>query len=187
MPSTPTLKGKLRIEISGMVATRLARSAYRAACLAVILYMIIIAFDVGNYLSFCFPMKGTSMDPVIVQGDLIIVEPVNISSVRVGDIVVYRSLGENIAHRVIAVQKYSGMTSLTVKGDNNPAPDGGYVTSASIVGRVAVTVPYAGALISLTPPYNALLLFIPACVFVLDYLSGHPKHKVSLTASLPRS
>ena len=165
----------------------LARSAYRAACMAVILCMIIIAFDVGNYLSFCFPMRGTSMDPAIVQGDLVIVEPANISSIRVGDVVVYRSLGENIAHRVIAVQNINGTTSLTVKGDNNPAQDGGYVTSVSLVGRVAVIISYAGALISLTPPYNALLLFIPACVFVLDYLSGYLKHKVSLTASFPRS
>jgi signal peptidase I len=57
-----------------------------------------------------FRAPGRSMHPTIYDGDIITVEPVQTDAVRVGDILLYRT-GENvIAHRVIAIRNRDPLT-----------------------------------------------------------------------------
>jgi signal peptidase I len=155
----------------------LARRTYHIAYdAAVIFSVIIIAFNLGNYAHLCFPVNGISMEPAIWNGDLAVVEPVGISSVRVGDMVVYHAGGIDIIHRVVAVQNVEGTVALTVKGDNNPRPDGGLVTSFSLVGKVVLIIKYLGFPMDLPSPYNYVLPLILVCLLAADYLMGREKH-----------
>lgn len=69
-------------------------------------------------------------------GDRLILEPVRLSAVRRGDIVVYRvnrNGGESESvHRVTRVMP----NGLVVQGDNNRCPDKTLVTSRNLIGRV---------------------------------------------------
>lgn len=83
------------------------------------------------------------MEPTISVGSLIVSEKTDIESVRVGDIVCFRSkspdmLGKIITHRVteITVGK-SGETLLVTKGDANLTVDGYYVDAGNLVGVVS--------------------------------------------------
>lgn len=70
------------------------------------------------------------MLPVLDQGDRLII--VDCPAPRPGDVIIFSSYGEIIAHRVRRVR--SGV--LITQGDNNPEPDSEHVQSADILGRV---------------------------------------------------
>jgi len=57
------------------------------------------------------------MHPTICDGDIITVQPVLIANVRVGDIVLYRTEENAIAHRVIAIRNRDPFTQ---SADLNP-------------------------------------------------------------------
>ena len=52
-----------------------------------------------------FRAPGHSMFPTIMANETIIVEPVEPGAVKLGDIIVYRTNGRLIAHRVICIQQ----------------------------------------------------------------------------------
>ncbi len=52
-----------------------------------------------------FETKGGSMSPAIVDGEIIKVEPIAVSEIRPGDIILYEAGNRIIAHRVIRTIK----------------------------------------------------------------------------------
>lgn len=78
---------------------------------------------------------GSSMSPILRKGNKIYVEPVEISDLSVGDIVLYRR-GENmVAHRLVGIeQKNNGFIFLT-KGDTFSSEDEP-LREKDIIGRV---------------------------------------------------
>lgn len=77
-------------------------------------------------------VEGTSMEPTLQTGDVVIVvRRVKLSDLSVGDIVVYRRGSSLIIHRVVSL----GPSDVVTKGDNNWAPDPP-VPYEAIVGRV---------------------------------------------------
>lgn len=74
----------------------------------------------------------------------------------VGDIIMYRSTGSTVTHRIIALESGGYRT----KGDaNNTADQGKAITQAQIVGKVVAIVPGAGAALRfLRSPLGMLLL-----------------------------
>jgi signal peptidase I len=94
---------------------------------------------------------GSSMEPALNSGDLMIIKPVLASEVKVGDIIVYNvpplirerySYPLVIAHRVIKVSTEPGTTFRT-KGDN-ASEDPFTVMPSEIRGKVSKQIPYAG-------------------------------------------
>jgi hypothetical protein len=57
---------------------------------------------------------GTSMIPLICAGDSVVITPISISDVQVGDVVVFKSRDQFIVHRVVGRQGVSFLE----KGDN---------------------------------------------------------------------
>ncbi|MGC8847858.1 MAG: signal peptidase I [Conexivisphaera sp.] len=132
-------------------------SKYRRACTilryaadaALILAVISAALLLLNRLGVVFPVEGISMPPVLHTGDLALVAPTSVSSVPLGDVIVYRSpMDIFVIHRVI--ERGSGY--VVVKGDNNPFPDPWDVTNSMLVGRVFAVVDYLGYMA--LPPYT---------------------------------
>jgi signal peptidase I len=94
-------------------------------------------------------VDGTSMLPTLEGGDLVVIQSVPISSVHIGDIIVYNGLcsasGLSVVHRVVAVTSSGG---LITEGDNNPGPDQSIgiasrpITQQCLEGRVVFAIPY---------------------------------------------
>jgi signal peptidase I len=80
---------------------------------------------------------GTSMEPNLTAGDLIVVRP---GTYRVGDIVAYRADGRLVVHRV--VEAHGGR--LVLRGDANGTVDPLRPTAAEVLGEVRLRVPGLG-------------------------------------------
>ena len=93
-------------------------------------------------------VDGYSMLPTLEGGDLVVIQGVPISDIRVGDIIVYNgycsSLGQSVIHRVVNVTS----SGLITKGDNNPETDQASniavspITAQCLEGKVVYVIPY---------------------------------------------
>jgi signal peptidase I len=88
------------------------------------------------------------MLPTLEGGDLIVIQNVPISEVKIGDIIVYNSLcsnnGQSVVHRVVSIES----SGLITKGDANTQNDQtGNIAKSPIVsrcleGKAVFVVPY---------------------------------------------
>lgn len=87
-----------------------------------------------------FAHKGHSMDPVLLDGDLLEVLPYKDKPVKRGDVIVFHSLNNNtiIAHRAIS-DKPSGIYT---RGDNNIFDDPWCLHHSAIIGKVISSTNY---------------------------------------------
>jgi signal peptidase I len=114
---------------------------YVAAIVVLILVAYFIQTDTRR-------VDGTSMLPTLQSGDLVVVQSVQFSDIKVGDIIVYNGIcstgGESVIHRVVMVEG----AGLITRGDNNPGTDQalqiavGPITSQCVVGKVVFVIPY---------------------------------------------
>jgi signal peptidase I len=67
-----------------------------------------------------FQARGGSMRPLIRDGDILEVQPVEVAEVRVGDVIFFRGHRENmLAHRLVnKTRAEDGETKLIAKGDS---------------------------------------------------------------------
>ena len=98
------------------------------------------------------PIFGSSMEPTLQSGSLMIIEPVDPYKVEVGDVIVYNvptlirelySYPPMVAHRVIKVNQDVGLLSFRTKGDNT-GEDPFAVRPGDIRGKVGDQIPYLG-------------------------------------------
>ena len=90
-----------------------------------------------------------SMDPVIKEGDLVIVKSVDASDIREGDIITFfdpdSKQGSVLTHRVTAINKTeAGAVSFTTKGDANNSEDLSPAPADSLIGVYRFRIPGAG-------------------------------------------
>lgn len=77
-------------------------------------------------------VEGSSMEPTLQTGDLVIVlRKISVNEMSVGDVVVYRRGSMLIIHRIVMIE---GNTFIT-KGDNNWVVDPP-VSSEAVIGKV---------------------------------------------------
>jgi len=94
-------------------------------------------------------VEGWSMLPTYQDKDLVVVQGVNPSEIKLGDIIVYHQPNnyENlIIHRVVNVTTRSGQVFFKAKGDNNMAPDPWLIPDSLVVGKVIYHVSSIGLL-----------------------------------------
>ncbi len=80
------------------------------------------------------PAVGSSMLPLIAEGDLLLVAP-GTRDIRVGDVIVFHTEEGLIAHRVLRIRRRQDRWIWLTKGDNALAPDPP-VRGEQILGRV---------------------------------------------------
>ena len=89
-----------------------------------------------------FRVVTGSMEPTIPVGALLVTQQVDIESIRVDDIICFRTQvseiwGKIVTHRVVGVMESGlGGVLLETKGDANLVMDGYYVDSTNFVGKV---------------------------------------------------
>jgi signal peptidase I len=64
-----------------------------------------------------FRAPGRSMHPTIKEGEIITVQPVPPSAVKIGDIILYRFKGGVIAHRVVRIERGDAGSRFILRGD----------------------------------------------------------------------
>lgn len=100
-------------------------AVYKWVAAGVVLAVVIALIVVSGVRSMAI-VEGRSMEPLFHTGDVVFLEKKSPDEIRVGDIVVYKTLGgKYIIHRVIEVYEAAGTTCYIVKGDNNPIADPG--------------------------------------------------------------
>jgi signal peptidase I len=103
--------------------------------------LVVCLLKAGHILR--FRARGFSMHPLVRDGDILIVRPVDGNEMRVGDIVLYRTLSRGIvAHRIVEMHRRGGPALFVVRGDATSTPDPEVLWS-QVLGRV-VSIERAG-------------------------------------------
>ena len=86
-----------------------------------------------------FRARGSSMYPLVRDGDILDVWPVGSAGADVGDVVLYRSSGNGIVvHRVVGIDGQGEKVTLLVKGDSVKTADA-QVQESQVLGRAVST------------------------------------------------
>lgn len=149
----------------GQVVGKTAAAAYATLVLAILFFSF--PFTGWRALS----VQTGSMVPAIRPGALVIDHSAAVNDLNVGDVITYRTLKDpnmTITHRIVDFQYRGVLRDVVVKGDANPRPDPP-VLASQIVGRVVVSIPYAGRAVDLmhTLPGILLLIYIPALAIII--------------------
>ncbi|MFC6767019.1 signal peptidase I [Natrinema soli] len=166
-PTTPRGLGELRpmvwpaVRIAGLI-------------LLVALVLPFVAYAVPQVAGaeHSFVVLSGSMEPSISPGDVVLVAGVEPDAVESGDVITYqRTEGESpTTHRVIKVDDSGTDVRFRTKGDANEDPDQTAIAADQLIGRVTVTIPAIGHVITFvnTPVGFGLLVALPLVSFVLS-------------------
>lgn len=116
-----------------------------------------------------FVVTGSSMEPVISKGALVIIEPVSPTAVSQGDIITFEHYGQMTTHRVIAIDDSNAASpTFTTKGDANTVADPEPIHFPGQVGVYRASVPVVGYVIVYAQAYWRLALTaLAALAFLL--------------------
>jgi signal peptidase len=120
--------------------------------IALALVIIILAFVVVTSRKgwqFAAVLSG-SMVPDFKVGGLVVIKPVDVSTLKVGDVISFMApeVSDNtaICHRIIAIQYQKGIEYFQTKGDANKSPDQFLTPVTNVKGREIFYVSYIGRL-----------------------------------------
>jgi signal peptidase I len=112
-------------------------------------------------------VRSGSMEPAIMTGSVVIVQPVPPSALRVGDVITFEppdGSGRVMTHRIVGVLEEGQSPAFQTRGDANSTFDSLPVRYASTGWKVVGSVPYAGYFYNLLghPAARAILIGVPA-------------------------
>lgn len=124
-------------------------------------------------------VSSGSMVPTLNVNDAIIVQGVDVYSLKVGDIIVFQDPRREekyyIVHRIIEVIP-STPPSFRTKGDANPYPDSYVVEAKYVIGKVVYVIPKVGLVLNLIrPPFNYLLVILLLLLYSLYRFKSSPR------------
>lgn len=147
--------------------------------LSFLVAMMFIARLSGNSLSVFglhfYRVASGSMEPALMQEDIIVVKKVPISDIKKGDIITYKSSqgemrGQPITHRVITDPvKQSGIWFLQTQGDAQGTVPDPEITSDQVIGKYVLTIPLLGKLYSFFLTPAGLVTMVIAIVLLFGY------------------
>lgn len=113
-----------------------------------------------------------SMYPTFITGDIIIVQKVNPSDLKVGDVIVFnRPYSDTpIVHRIIQIIREDGTLEFKVKGDFNPIPDFYLVKESDILGKwTGYKIQLVGIVILLAQTFFGKVVLISLFIIYIVY------------------
>ena len=116
-----------------------------------------------------FIVLSGSMEPSIMTGDMVFVKETDPDSLKVGDVIAYKSGSAVVTHRLVEVKSEHGETRYVTQGDANNAADQGMVKPADVEGIYQRRVAGAGNLAMFMQTTTGMILFVvcPLVLFVL--------------------
>lgn len=116
-----------------------------------------------------FILKSESMEPIYMKGSLCWINTrVDLDSVEVGDVLVYRSPANTLVlHRLVEKERSDDTSSLpvTMQGDANSMSQDVTLSSINFIGREAFTIPRLGVVVENILSSNAIWFIV--ALFVL--------------------
>ena len=113
-----------------------------------------------------YVIYGSSMEPTIKLGSLIVAEPVATEELGLGDIIVFRSPSNEtmVTHRITGVREENGQRYFQTKGDASNGGDPLEVSLENGVQQVTYNLPYLGYFVHFARSTLGivLLLILPA-------------------------
>lgn len=131
-------------------SVRWARRVVVWASFAVVMTLV-LALVVVPKVTGAVPLtvRSGSMEPAIATGSIVVVRPVDVATIEVGDVITYQlRSGESVlvTHRVVGVDTGDGIAFRT-QGDANGAADAAPVQAGQVMGEVWYQVPWVGHLV----------------------------------------
>jgi signal peptidase len=145
---------------------------YLGNVLAVLLLLIICFLIFGSRITMIdiFTIYTGSMKPTIPIGSTVVVQSIQESHIKVGDIIAFHSStnSETVVHRVIDIINENSSFSFHTAGDANDSPDVNLVPARDVVGKVCLIIPYLGYLSEFlrTKLGYILLVILPASLII---------------------
>jgi signal peptidase len=160
--STPKNKRKLKRALQWLATL----------CLAAII-LLGVAILVAPHFGWRFDaVYSGSMEPAIHVGSMAVVSQVDLATIRDGDVITFASHDKAdsfVTHRVVGVTNDGRALLFRTKGDANDAPDEDSVRASDVVGKVRLSIPYAGYVADfLQKPLGfGLVIGLPALLIIL--------------------
>lgn len=106
-----------------------------------------------------------SMQPSINAGDIVIVKNGKKDKIGQGDVITFNQNDEVITHRVIKNITEENNVEYITKGDNNNTEDTFKVKYDDVIGKMVITIPYLGKIISILD--NKIIILILLLVILM--------------------
>jgi len=111
-----------------------------------------------------------SMEPAFGAGDAVVIQGIDPTRVKVGDIITYRASDDSsmlVTHRVVEIAGGSRLT-FTTKGDANEEIDNYNVPAQNVIGVVKLSLPLVGYFANFAKTRTGLLvlLIIPGALVI---------------------
>jgi signal peptidase I len=149
-----------------------------ALAAVIVLWMLFLRpASLGGPVSYII-IRGSSMVPTYSSGDLVIVR--SQPDYRVGDVVAYRVPNGDIGSGLIVIHRILriGPAGLTMRGDNNAAPDPWTPRTGDVQGQAWISVPGVGrALAAIHQPI--VLAALAASVAAAIVVTWRPRRRAS--------
>lgn len=112
---------------------------------AVAIFSVIMVFFSFGYLG----VKPTviysgSMNPTLDVGDIVLIQKVDATTIRQGDVIQFYQDNVTVIHRVHRIEETNGQNQLITKGDANDDPDFKPVPLNYVLGKSVFTIPKLG-------------------------------------------
>lgn len=125
------------------------RAALTAATAALVAAVVVAGACLAGPLTGRYQLlavRSGSMAPALPVGSIVVVRPIDPSTVRVGDVLSLERAGaEPVSHRVVEIVEPGEQPVVRTKGDANAAADPGAVRlTGTTAWRVRAVVPWAG-------------------------------------------
>ncbi|OIO31572.1 MAG: signal peptidase I [Candidatus Yonathbacteria bacterium CG_4_10_14_3_um_filter_47_65] len=144
-----------------------------------ILFVAALLLVAGLFLSTLIPIPGNieikivksgSMEPAIKTGGIVVIKPVD--SYHVGDVITFGKETRTViptTHRIVSVEEENGVMYFVTKGDANEEADPSRASERDVIGKMLLTVPYAGFILDFAkqPIGFTALIAIPAALIIL--------------------
>lgn len=151
------------------------------ATVALVLALLVGALALERSGHGLFVVTGSSMEPAVPRGALVIVRPTVPATLAVGDIVTYHLRGQPVTHRIAATLEYGDARAFRTKGDANAAADPEPVAFEDRAGLLVAQVPVLGYLLGLIHAHGRTLALGLALALALLAL----RERVALRLPLP--
>lgn len=144
-------------------ATKLGRCLAAAALLASLALALLVAVGPRTGAYRTLSVLSASMQPTFGPGSVVVVRPVAVGGLAVGDVITYNvpvEDGRVITHRIVEIDRAGGSTTIRTQGDANAAPDPWTTTlTGEVAWRAERSLPALGYVIgALREPLVSRLL-----------------------------
>lgn len=131
--------------------------------------------NIGGFMM--FRVVTGSMEPTISIGTLLVTQEVDITTIRLDDIICFRTYdsqiyGSVVTHRVVNIMEEADGLLLETKGDSNPVADIYYVSADNFIGKVVWYTGDGSVLASIFSFFTNKVGFLGCIVFPCLLLAG---------------